>query len=1561
MKRVFAGMAMLALVALAASASASEIIIGTGTSSWQYPLATVYHDARTQTIYLAGEIGGAFQISALSLDVTTTPGQTMNSFTIRMKHTSLSSYSTASWESSGLTTVYQANENITTTGWKTFAFTTPFDYNGSDNLMVDISFNNSSWTSDGQCRYSTPGGNRTIYYRTDSGYGDPLTWSGSTPAPSSTAYVPNVRLESGNTVATPTFSPDGGIYYSPQCVTMSCATGGAVIHYTTNGSVPTCGSATYTSCVQVNTSQTVRAIACKDGMDPSAVKSADYTIREPIVVYVSTAGSDLDGDGSLLNPWKTIQYAVSQIDDKHAIVHVMPGTYNEQVIVPSIAEGLSLLGSGADVTTIDAFSIPYNGGVIKLLAGKGYVISGFTLTGGTYEDSGSPGGAVRGLGDVSARVENNVIIDNFSYGYDMTGGGISLGPDCEILNNRFINNSARYGSGAVYVGPRSLIMDNIFEGNSSDSFRGGGAIESSDASVVISRNVFLNNNASYEGGAFSGSATLSNNLFIANSAASGYGGAAYLTGGSFVNNALVGNIGDPQGSASGVYVAAQATVQNNIIVNGIGGVGIYVPTGLSISNDYNDIWNNDLGQYGGSATPGPHNIHADPKLVSIPAGDYHLLPTSPCINVGLSSAVQPGSLDMDGEPRILPTEGIVDIGADEFTFGNTPPTVSISTPSESSTLTGPVTYTITYGGADTITLSDSDVTLNKTGTASGTAGVSGTGNTTRTVTVSSITGDGTLGISIAAGTASNSLGAAYAAGPSATFIAGNLPPVYVSVDGSDEDGDGSLPNPWKTIQYAVNQIYRKNATVNVMPGTYNGQVIVQSIAEGLRLLGSGADVTTIDASGLPSNGGVIKLPAGSGYVISGFTLTGGTCEGSGSPGGAIRGADVSGWDESTVSARVENNVIIENFSYGYDMTGGGISLGPDCEILSNRFIGNGARYGSGAVYVGPRSLIMDNIFEGNSAGESGGGAIESSDASVVISRNVFLNNSSGSMDIGYGGAFYGKATVSNNLFIANSAAGYNAGYGGAAYLTGGSFVNNTLVGNIGDPQGSASGVYVAAQTTVRNNIIVNGIDGVGIYIPTGLSISNDYNDIWNNDLGPYGGSATPGPHNIHADPKFVDLAAGNYRLLPTSLCINVGLNSVESGSLDMDGQPRIQGGIVDIGAYESDVPPADLHDIASAKTALDGKMVDIPSAVVTAVFDGYFYIESSNRASGIRVEEAVHTAAKDTIIGVWGMTATNTNGERYIAPSYYISTGNNETVQPLGMTVKSLGGGPIGVPPAGQAGVQGGSGLNNIGLLVRVCGKASFVDGSTFTVDDGSRAPVECKIAQDSVGEWINGKSVIVTGVCSCRSANSAINPVILLRDTNDLRVLGEVIVQGRTTAGGQSQVNYSLESLHPYSNSSNINWTIPGPAEATSMRVHFTKVELEGYCDYLYVKNSAGTTVQTFNNYPAVTDVWSNWVTGNTIKLNLTSDSSVQRYGFQIDKYEIVAPSVPLSGATVTLSPGDVSVITGMDGRYVFTGLLAGTYSVTPSLSGATFSPPSRSVTLLAWQIISGIDFQRN
>ncbi|MEN6386952.1 MAG: S8 family serine peptidase [Phycisphaerales bacterium] len=171
----------------------ADITIGSGSLNWSYPFHTNWHDSRTQVIYKASELGSRGFITSLAMHVITIPGQTMNNWTIRMKHTSLNAFSTCTMDTAGWTTVYQKNEPQGSTGWPTYTFTTPFYYNGINNLIVDFSFNNTSYTTNGQVKYSTPGGNRCVYAYSDSTNGDPLNWGGAgSPTISCGNFVPNI-------------------------------------------------------------------------------------------------------------------------------------------------------------------------------------------------------------------------------------------------------------------------------------------------------------------------------------------------------------------------------------------------------------------------------------------------------------------------------------------------------------------------------------------------------------------------------------------------------------------------------------------------------------------------------------------------------------------------------------------------------------------------------------------------------------------------------------------------------------------------------------------------------------------------------------------------------------------------------------------------------------------------------------------------------------------------------------------------------------------------------------------------------------------------------------------------------------------------------------------------------------------------------------------------------------------------------------------------------------------------------------------------------------------------
>jgi len=92
-------------------------------------------------------------------------------------------------------------------------------------------------------------------------------------------------------VATPILSLAAGTYNQAQTVTISDATSGATIYYTTDGSTPTTSSPQYTAPIAVAQSLTIRAMAAKSGTVNSDVASATYTLQAATPTFNPPGGT----------------------------------------------------------------------------------------------------------------------------------------------------------------------------------------------------------------------------------------------------------------------------------------------------------------------------------------------------------------------------------------------------------------------------------------------------------------------------------------------------------------------------------------------------------------------------------------------------------------------------------------------------------------------------------------------------------------------------------------------------------------------------------------------------------------------------------------------------------------------------------------------------------------------------------------------------------------------------------------------------------------------------------------------------------------------------------------------------------------------------------------------------------------------------------------------------------------------------------------------------------------------------------------------------------------------
>jgi hypothetical protein len=209
--------------------------------------------------------------------------------------------------------------------------------------------------------------------------------------------------------------------------------------------------------------------------------------------------------------------------------------------------------------------------------------------------------------------------------------------------------------------------------------------------------------------------------------------------------------------------------------------------------------------------------------------------------------------------------------------------------------------------------------------------------------------------------------------------------------------------------------------------------------------------------------------------------------------------------------------------------------------------------------------ITDCTFTANNA--SSGSSIYNHMGSVCVSGCTFVANST-SNGAAITDGLYCTLVLTNSLFIGNS--------GGAVSLSRDTPViaNCTFVKNEASYGG---GLYTAVPTPFEiTNCIFwdNTATAAGDQIHNTLSDPNisycdiedcyDGNDVWDSNLGTDGGG------NIDQDPCFVDDDANDFHIGPNSPCIDAGdPNGSYSGQTDIDGEPRVQGTYVDMGADEA--------------------------------------------------------------------------------------------------------------------------------------------------------------------------------------------------------------------------------------------------------------------------------------------------------------------------------------------------------------------------------------------------------
>lgn len=792
-------------------------------------------------------------------------------------------------------------------------------------------------------------------------------------------------------------------------------------------------------------------------------------------------------------------------------------------------------------------------------------LQGFTVRGGRSSEEGGGILVERGL------VRDCVITSNVA----TTGGGLFV-RNGEAVGCLVSGNTAITGGG-VGLSQSAVLRRCTIEGNHASI--GGGLFMKDGSEQMVENCIIRWNTAEDRGGGLNvwNNGTVNNCLIVQNVASNSGGGVNEdwdWSGvrSSFLNNCTIADNWAPVNG--GLNYTIEGGVIRNCIVYGN-------------ANGSADCGSPRYGFSGydaaycclQAASDGAGNITNDPGFFNPVDCDYRLVPTSACIEAGTSMEWMFGSTDMDGNSRVI--NRWVDIGAYEYpNLCQCDFTAPIRSGAES--------VVVTFEGGTLVgtnapsTFYSWDFDGNGTWDAEGWELTHVTNTYTNYACYNVALMASNLAGQVVVATKSNYV----KVGPAVLHVS----PVGLSV---------SPYSDWQTaatnLQDAVD-LAADGSVVLLTNDTYTLSKRVR-IAVGLELRGIDPhEHPILDGNGV--SGGLYIDHTNA--VVHGLTITNCLAAGTGQNGaGAAVFLDNGGMvRDCTLSGNwAENN-------------GGGVCLSKGGTVSNCVITGNSALSGAG-VYFGSAGVMVDCVISNNTSRDQGGGAFLADGGDLHQSKiihnsaprrggGVYTSHLGDVHDCeivantsGFGGGIFSyyngssqRCGIWNCRMVNNSA----SGYGGGVSLSHGGYwsgsIRNCLI--VSNSAANGAGVDVTTYGEILNCTIadnVASVKGGGIYGHFFGGSENAWvydSIIWSNKASAsanyYACSydhcctvpAAPGGGNKTNDPQFVNAPAGDYHLADSSPCMDsAGNRSWMSGSSDLDGHPRVAGGVADRGCYEA--------------------------------------------------------------------------------------------------------------------------------------------------------------------------------------------------------------------------------------------------------------------------------------------------------------------------------------------------------------------------------------------------------